>query len=65
MPLHLYVRVVKVERRHGAREPLDTQSSRRDWLQWARRLRRDGKCLLDWEDEWYLVQQNALKFSVK
>ena len=65
VPLHLYLRVVKVETRYGAREPLDTQSSRRDWLQWARRLRRDGRCLLDWEDEWHLVPLNASMFSVK
>ena len=65
MPLHVYTRAVKAETRHGARVRLDTQSSRRDSVQWARRLRRDATCLLDWEDEWHLVPLNASMFSVK
>lgn len=30
--------------KYGAREPLGTRNSRRDWARRARRLRRDGRC---------------------
>ena len=45
MLLHVYTGARKEgDRRRGAGEPLGTQSSRTDWLGWAMRLRRDGRC---------------------
>ena len=43
---------------YGAGGPLGTQGSRRDWAQRARRLRRDGRCPLDWGDERHPGQWN-------